>query len=637
MNQVTVREVSHHYGVQQLLDRVTLHITDDTRLGLVGVNGTGKSTLLRIIAGQVHPDSGEVVHHPHTVIRMVDQDPVIPEEMTVLEAALHGGDRQSRLLLDHQRLLEKVQRNPENTSFQEQMGELQLQMDLENAWQLETEAKSILTQLGLPDFSVSVKNLSGGQRRRIALAGALIQPSTLLILDEPTNHLDLHMVQWLENRLKTWKGALMMVTHDRYFLDRVVNAIGELEDGSLTLYKGNYRQYLAEKEIRQQQDASQQQRLQSLYRQELAWIQRGARARTTKQKARIQRFENLEESLQRDQQKELDMPVISRRLGKQVASFHQVGFAYDDQPVIRELDVLLKPGEIVGLAGPNGSGKSTFLRLLAGELMPQEGRIQWGETVRTAFFRQENLELEADQRVLEYLREGREVVTLRDGHRITAAQMLERFLFPSGKHWTKVGTLSGGEKRRLLLLRRLMEEPNLLLLDEPTNDLDVTTLAILEDYLDQFPGTVVVASHDRYLLDRLADRLLVFQQGGWVEETGLSCSRWMETWKEMSLKKNGSGTENQPKLEREKTGSQHQNKLTFKEQREYETIETRIDELEQAILEAEKAMANNSSDFLFLEETNATVTQMKNQLDQLVDRWTFLTEKVEAQENQSNG
>ncbi|MEN1761880.1 ABC-F family ATP-binding cassette domain-containing protein [Anoxynatronum sibiricum] len=641
MNQVTLHQVTHHYGIKLLLKDVTFHVTDDTRLGLIGINGTGKTTLLRILAGALTPESGEVAFHPDTQCQMVDQDPQLSPELTVLEAAFQGGDQQCRLVLAYQQTLNRLQEKPDEPQLQQRLLELQQQMDSQNAWDMETQARVILTRLGLPNVHARVETLSGGQRRRIALAGALIRPASLLILDEPTNHLDLEMIEWLETYLQQRKGALVMVTHDRYFLDRVVNQIGELEDGTLTLYSGSYSEYLTQKEERMAKEAATQRRLQTLFKQELAWIRRGARARTTKQKARIQRFDHLEESLVKNQETNLDLPVLTHRLGKKVMELKQVSVAYEGQsPVIQNFNLLLKPGEIVGLAGPNGSGKSTLMKLMAGELEPVKGTVERGETVRLAFFRQENQELNAQQRVLEYMREGREVITLSQNQRITASQMLERFLFSPEKQWTTVGSLSGGEKRRLLLLRRLMEEPNLLLLDEPTNDLDVVTLAVLEDYIDQFPGTVVIASHDRYLMDRLADRLIVFGSDGSVTETGLSCSEWLKEQRsrekelgdaakaaEAERTEKRAGTPNQP-LKRSQ--AERPLKFTYKEQQEYDTIEERIVTLEKSISSLEEAMLEKAADFQFLETATAEKLALLQQMDALLERWTYLSEKAET-------
>lgn len=631
MNLITLQQVSHHYGIHLLLDGVTLHITDETKIGLIGINGTGKTTLMRIIAGKLQPESGDVTHHPSVVVSMVDQDPPIPSGMTVLEAALQGGDGLCRLLLRYEQAMNHLHKHPDDEMAQESVLKLQHKMDDQKVWDMETQAKAVLQQLGLEDYHALVETLSGGQRRRIAMAGALIRSSNVLILDEPTNHLDLDMIEWLENYLKTRKGGLVMVTHDRYFLDRVTNTILELEAGQLTQYNGSYQHYLVDKEEMMAKEAATERRLQSLYRQELAWIRRGARARTTKQKARIGRFQQLEEALEKTRGADLEVPVLTRRLGKKVIEMKSVSFSYDDQPLIHSLDFLLKPGEIVGLAGPNGTGKSTLLKLIAGELVPDDGIIDRGETVRLSYFRQENLELDGDQKVLEYIQEGREVITLNKNQRITASQMLERFLFSPEKQWTRVGSLSGGEKRRLLLLRRLMEEPNLLLLDEPTNDLDITTLTVLEDYLDQFPGTVVIASHDRYLLDRLADRMLVFKGKGNVEETGLSCSEWVakgkDAGKTASFKKQA-----QEHLNRQTTDRPL--KFTYKEQQEYDRIEDNIQQVEEKIVELETAMANNATDFHYLEETGREKELLEKKLDKLLERWTDLSEKADAIEQQ---
>ncbi|MDW7676727.1 MAG: ABC-F family ATP-binding cassette domain-containing protein [Bacillota bacterium] len=643
MNLISLHQVTHHYGMNLLLDGVTLHLTDETKLGLIGVNGTGKTTLMRIIAGDTLPESGEVICHPSVISSMVEQDPAIPAGLTVLEAALQGGDELCRLLLHYEQTVIRMQQDSGDDLLQDKLLRLQQEMDARNGWNMEIQAKMILTRLGLDNFHTSVDTLSGGQRRRIALAGALIRPADLLILDEPTNHLDLDMIRWLETYLQQRKGALMMVTHDRYFLDRVVNTIAELEEGVLTQFSGSYQEYLTEKAEMMSREAATERRHQTLYRQELAWIRRGARARSTKQKARIGRFEQLEESLVKNRETDLELPVLTHRLGKKVVELQHVSYSYDDQPFIHSLNLLLKPGEIVGLAGPNGSGKSTVLKLIAGELEPTSGTIQRGETVRLSYFRQENRELDPEQKVLEYIREGREVITLSNEQRITASQMLERFLFPPEKQWTAVGSLSGGEKRRLLLLRRLMEEPNLLLLDEPTNDLDVMTLAILEEYLEQFPGTVVIASHDRWLMDRLADRLLVFDEKGLITETGLSCSEWLEE-KDRKLRKKSTadkrtgvqiieepiGTAAPAEDRIKRPATTRPLKFSYKEQQEYDTIEKRIGEMEEKMVQLEAGMAERVTDFQFLEEAALEKEQLERAMDKLLERWTELSEKADA-------
>jgi ABC transport system ATP-binding/permease protein len=636
MNLVSAVNVTHHYGLNILLDDVTLHISDDTKLGLIGINGTGKTTFLRLLAGQMEPESGNIITHPSTMCQMVQQDPEEHLGLTVIEAVLRGDDPLCRLLVRYEQSVKDLQADPENQDRQQQLIRLQQAMDEQNAWDLETRAKTVLTQLGLDHFHEQVDTLSGGQRRRIALAGSLIRPSNLLILDEPTNHLDIEMISWLEDYLKNRKGALVMVTHDRYFLDRVVSEIAELDHGTITRYSGNYQHYLLQKQENLAKAAASDRRIQTLYRQELAWIRRGARARTTKQKARIQRFEKLDEAAQTSKETGMELPVLTHRLGKQVVEFEGVSFSYGDHVVIKAFDMLLKPGEIVGLAGPNGSGKSTLINLIAGRLQPTSGEIRRGDTVRISLYSQENTELDTDQKVLEYVREGREVISLGRGERVTASQMLERFLFPAEKQWASVRSLSGGEKRRLLLLRKLMEEPNLIILDEPTNDLDLLTLNLLEEYLDEFSGTVVIASHDRYLLDRLADRLFVLEGGGEIIETGLSCSEWMEQQFNRAKEKKPDGAQSGPKDSKDKQiRNDRPLKLSYKEQQEYETIESQIEEAEMRIMMIEAAMKDHVADYEYLERSQQEKDELINQVEHLIERWTFLSAKVEEIEKQT--
>lgn len=631
MNYVSLENITHQYGVQPILRNATLYIGPETKLGIIGANGTGKTTLLKMLAGELKPDLGQVSVHPKCRIQMVSQNTEGRGHETVLEAVMKSDDPDMQLLSEYNRVLKTMEENPNHQTSVKEWQKLHQQIEEKDLWNLETQAKTILTKLGMQDFDRSIAQLSGGQRRRVSLARALAQPSDLLILDEPTNHLDLTMILWLEEWLLQRKAAIVMVTHDRYFLDRTIGSIAELDQGILTLFPGSYQQYLENKQEMINHQQKQKERIHTLYKKELAWIQRGARARSTKQKARIQRFENLKEKKVHQEEQRIDIPVLQKRLGKQVLEMKKVSFSYEKGlPIIEEADILLKPGEIVGLVGSNGTGKSTLLHLMAGKINPTAGDITWGKTLKTAYLDQESGGIDPDLRVLEYAREGREYMTVEKEERISAAQLLERFLFSPEKQWSKVERLSGGEKRRLYLMRKLMEEPNFLILDEPTNDLDLYTLTLLEDYLLSFQGTVVISSHDRYMLDRLADRLLVLDGSGKIEEYHGNCSQWMETLKRENENKpplQHGKKKHKEKTERKKT--QMPGKLSFHEQREYDTIEEKIGSLEEKMIRIDEDMQVKQADFMALQECVEEKERLEMELESTLERWTELTDKVE--------
>ncbi|RQD67948.1 MAG: ABC transporter ATP-binding protein [Tindallia sp. MSAO_Bac2] len=639
MNYVSFEQVTHQYGAHPVLEDTTLYIEPTTKLGIVGANGTGKTTLLKMLAGRLKPDSGNIRFHPKCRIQMVSQDTIEKTNCSVLELVMKSDDPNMRLLADYNELLTKMEVDPDHQPYTKKWQELHQVIEDKNLWQLETQAKMILTKLGLTNYNQKVNQLSGGQRRRISLARSLIQPSELLILDEPTNHLDLSMILWLEEWLIQRKGALVMVTHDRYFLDRVTNSIGELDNGKLTIFPGSYQFYLEKKQEIVHSHQKEKERINTLFKKELAWISRGARARTTKQKARIQRFDELKDKRNHQEERQIDIPILQKRLGKQVFEMKEVSFSYNEEaPIFNKVDILLKPGEIVGLVGPNGTGKSTLLHLMAGKLIPSDGIIKWGKTVKTAYLDQESQELDPELRVLEYAREGREYMTVEANRHISAAQLLERFLFTPDKQWTKVGSLSGGEKRRLYLMRKLMDEPNFLLLDEPTNDLDLYTLALLEDFLLSFEGTVVISSHDRYLLDRLADRLLIVNGNGVVQEYHGSCSAWMEE----EMHENVSGKESEykkhdPVKDKKQHGRNRKSSgLSFHEQREYNHLESDIQDLEKKIENINQNIEQQLSDFEALQKSINEKEELEMTLEKKVDRWAELTDKLENLQLEKN-
>ena len=504
MNLITLENISKSYSEKKLLEDISLGINDKEKIGLIGVNGTGKSTLLKIIAGAEIPDDGTITKANKVRIEYLPQNPYYDENATVLEQVFKGTCEEMKIIGNYQDVLDKI-----NKSYDEKLNDrllkLQEKMDALNLWDLESSAKTVLTKLGIKDFNQKVKELSGGQRKRVSLASALITPCELLILDEPTNHLDNDTIDWLETYLNSFKGSILMITHDRYFLDRVTNRILELDKGILYSYEGNYSVFLEKKMNRLQLAESMEAKRQNLLRKELAWVRRGAKARTTKQKARLQRFDELSNKNDYTPEDKLEISVGSSRLGKKIIEIENLSKSFDGRTFIDNLDYTLARTDRIGIVGRNGLGKSTLIRLLNGELKPDSGTISIGETVKIGCFNQDTSKMHPDMRAIDYIKEESDYITTADGHKITASQMCEKFLFNGTLQYTHIKNLSGGEKRRLQLLRVLMMAPNVLLLDEPTNDLDIDTLSRLEDYLDDFNGVLICVSHDRYFLDRVCN------------------------------------------------------------------------------------------------------------------------------------
>ncbi|MGE6229686.1 ABC-F family ATP-binding cassette domain-containing protein [Paenibacillus chitinolyticus] len=631
------------YGEKVLFDDISFTISEKQRIGLIGVNGTGKSSLLRILAGLETPDSGSIVHSNHFRVEYLPQQPEFDERSTVLEQVFYGETPLMKVLRDYEQALAALESSPEDEAAQQKLMRVQARMDELDAWEAGTTAKTVLTKLGITEFGKPVGELSGGQRKRVAMARVLIQPADLLILDEPTNHIDNETVDWLEQFLSKWKGALLLVTHDRYFLERVTSRILELDRGSIYSYEGNYTTFLEKKAERMEREAASEDKRRNLLRRELAWLHRGAKARTTKQKARVERAEELRDRKVDGPAAKLDMALAGSRLGRKVIELKQVSKGYEGRELIRDFSYIVLPDDRIGIIGRNGSGKSTLLNMLAGRLSPDSGEIERGSTVKLAYYTQESVEMDDKQRVIEYVREAAEVIRTKDGESITAAQMLERFLFPPNLQWTPIGKLSGGEKRRLYLLRTLMGEPNVLLLDEPTNDLDIQTLSILEDYLEQFPGAVITVSHDRYFLDRTADHLFSFTGGGEIEPYIGTYSEYLE------LKQQREASEPKPDA-KEKARTQasapsapssgtagavsggeraKKKKLSFNEQKEWDTIEDRIAALEEKLERIKSDIAKAGSDYGRVQELYAEEIAAGEELEQAMERWTILSELVE--------
>ncbi|WP_433943719.1 ABC-F family ATP-binding cassette domain-containing protein [Paenibacillus sp. SN-8-1] len=646
MNIMTVEQISKSFGEKVLFQGASFGMEDQDKIGVVGVNGTGKSTFLRVIAGLEPADEGKIAVNNDVRIRYLAQNPDYNPDMTVLQQVFQGDSPELQAVYEYMETLKLMEENPADQSLEDKASRLSQEIDRLQIWQLESEAKSVLSKLGITDFSRLMGTLSGGQRKRVALASALIQPSELLILDEPTNHIDNDSVAWLEQYLQKRRGALLMITHDRYFLDRVASVMLELDHGRLFRYEANYSRFLELKSEREEREASAEQKRQNLLRTELAWIRRGAKARTTKQKARIDRFEELQNQKSEVRTGAVEMSVASTRLGRKILEINHLGQKAGDRTLIKDLSYIAVPGDRVGIVGPNGSGKSTLLNLIAGRLTPDQGEVVLGQTVKLGYFTQEHQEMNGEQRVIEYIKDEAEVVTTADGSRITASQMLERFLFEPTMQWTPISKLSGGEKRRLYLLRVLMGAPNVLLLDEPTNDLDIQTLTVLEAYLDEFPGAVFVVSHDRYFLDRTIDKIMAFEGEGAVAVHVGDYSDYEER-----LRREGSGQadsgESQSKAkknsEKESSASpsapspKEKVKFSYNEQREYEAIDGLVEAAEQKITDLANAMEQASSDAARLQELMREQQEAEAELERLMERWTYLNELAERIEAQRNG
>ncbi len=622
---LSIENLAKSYGERVLFQDVSFGIEAGDKIGVIGVNGAGKSTFLKVVAGFEPADNGKLVWASGVQVEYLPQNPVFEPAATVLEQVFRGTSPAMRVIRDYEAALEAAQREPGEPRWQERLVRLGQEMDAQHAWQLESEAKSILTKLGIADFAARVGDLSGGQRKRIALASALINPAELLILDEPTNHIDNDTVAWLEDYLAAYRGALLMITHDRYFLDRVSNRTIEIDKGRVFAYTGNYSVFLQSKAEREEREAASEHKRQSLLRQELAWVRRGAQARSTKQKARLERFETLRSQEAVAPDEKLAIEAGSTRLGRTVIELSGVGKTFEGRRLFSDFTYTVLRHERAGIIGPNGSGKSTLLNLLAGCLAPDSGTVRIGQTVKIGFFTQEGREMDESLRVIEYIQEEAHHVTTADGQTISASQMLERFLFPPHLQWTPIARLSGGERRRLFLLRILMGAPNVLLLDEPTNDLDVQTLTVLEDYLDSFSGAVIVVSHDRYFLDRTVDKVFAFEDGAINQYPG-GYSDYAERRREAATAK---GEKRDEPLRREREKSDKPLKFTFAEQKEFAEIDGVIAGVEAELKAVGKAIEAAGSDFVRLQELTNAQQALAARLEQLLERWTYLNELAE--------
>lgn len=625
MNIINVENITKSFTERELFHKASFYVQEHEKIGIVGINGTGKSTLLKIIAGEEEPEEGSIIKANHVVINYLPQNPAFDEKSSVIDS-----------------VMEKI---------------LTTDLDEAQRWSMESDAKSLMMKLGIVDFEQKTGELSGGQRKRLTLVAAVLKPCDVLILDEPTNHLDYDMVEWLEDYLRGFKGAILMVTHDRYFLDSVCNRIVEIDKGSIYSYDTNYSGFLERKAQREESERASERKRQSILRKEIEWMQRGARARSTKQKAHIQRYEALRDQKGPVEETKLEMSSVSQRLGRTTIELLDISKAYGDLICVKDFTYIFLKNDRIGFVGKNGCGKTTLMKMIAGFLEPDSGTIEVGQTVKIGYYCQEialttektgneNAQttwMDPNQRVIDYIKDTAEYVRTEDGL-VSASAMLERFLFPSSQQYSPIGKLSGGERRRLNLLRVLMEAPNILVLDEPTNDLDTETLAILEDYLDSYDGIVITVSHDRYFLDRIAKRIFAFEGEGKITQYEGGYTDYMQKRpKEDSSLLSMSGAIAEKNQEEKNVvkdskatwgGGAKKLKFSYNEQKEYETIEEDIEALETRIAEIEKEILKNSRDFVKLNELSKEKEEKEEALMLKMERWEYLEElaaKIAAQ------
>ena len=594
---LSAEQISKTYGTRKVLDRVSLYLEAGQKLGVIGVNGTGKSTLLRILAGAEEPDEGRVSRDPNVRLNYLPQLPAFDEKNTVLEQVFAGVSPEARALAEY-------------------------------------EAKTILTRLGVPLFEQRVGVLSGGQRKRVALCSALACPCDVLILDEPTNHLDSGMVAWLEDELRQFKGALVMVTHDRYFLERVVGRMAEVEGGALAFYEGNYDKYLEQKALREEMAQASERKRQAILRREYQWVMQGPTARGTKSRERLERYEALKSQSGPEERTALELSAVSSRLGKKTVELHGVSKSFAGRTVLRDFDLMLLREDRIGVVGRNGSGKSTLLNLIAGRLMPDSGEVATGKTVRMGYFSQENSPMDPEMRVIDFVKEIGNSIETAEG-RVTASQLLEQFLFPADEQWAPIGKLSGGERRRLFLLSILAAAPNVLLLDEPTNDLDIQTLTILEDYLETFPGAVIAVSHDRYFLDKTVRRIFEVGESGAVTEYVGNYTDYLDARK--AEEKREKTVSAPAEKRRERPSGSKKLKFSYKEQREYENIDGEIAALEEQLAQIRTEQEAKASDYVALQALQSRESELEAALEEKMERWVYLNDLAEQIAGQAGG
>lgn len=625
MNIISIENLNKSYGDKELFKGLNLGINEGDKVGLIGRNGKGKTTLLRIISGIEKADSGDITTMRDIKIEYLPQNVEFDDELTVLDQVFKSNSNVLGLFKEYNDLL-----NSEDYS-DEKLIKLTEKMDSEHAWDLESKAKSVLNKLGIEDINQKIKELSGGRKRRVALASALVSKSDLLILDEPTNHLDNESIDWLEDYLKEYRGSILMVTHDRYFLDRVSNKIIELDKKQIFSYSGNYNYFVTKKLDREEIDLATERKRQSMYRQELAWMRQGVKARGTRQKARVERFEDLKDSKLEIDNNNLDINIGGQRLGKKIIELKDINKSYGGKKIIEDFNYTILRDDKIGIVGENGAGKTTLMNILTGEIEADSGLLDVGETIKIGYFSQEIKDMDENKRAIEYIKEGGEFIKAGNGDVITASDMMELFLFDTQEQWTVIQKLSGGEKRRLFLLKILMEGPNFLVLDEPTNDLDIQTLNILEDYILDFPGPVLIVSHDRYFLDKASNKTFHIENAKVTEYPG-NYSYFMEKY---SLKeKKEEKVVSTLKDKEVKENKNRELKFSYNEMREWECIESDIAKMENDIEKLEGKIENNPTNYLLLEELLGEKVELEEKLEEKMNRWFYLIELKEEIDNQ---
>ncbi len=623
---LTGEKIRKSYGTRVIFDDIDFSIHEGDKIGVIGVNGCGKSTLLKIVAGVGSADSGEIIKMNGMEIGYLSQEPIFVEGTTVLQQVFRGENPKLALVRTYEEATRELAEFPEKKDVIGKVEKLTEQMNKEELWSLESEAKNILHRLGITDFSQTVETLSGGQRKRVALAAALIAPVDLLVLDEPTNHIDHDTVEWLESHLSKYAKALLMVTHDRYFLDRVANRTLELEKGNIYSYQANFTKFLEMKAEREELEAAGERKRQNFLRTELEWVRRGAKARTTKQKARLQRFDEISSVKAPEEKQNVELSSLGSRLGKKTIELHDVCKSYGDKKLIEDFSYIILRDDRIGITGVNGSGKTTLLKMIIGGLEPDHGYIERGETVKIGIFAQENEDMDESVSVLGYIKEVADYIKTADGQ-ISASQLLERFLFAPDMQRGPISMLSGGEKRRLYLAKVLMGSPNILFLDEPTNDLDIETLMILENYLEHFMGAVIVVSHDRYFLDKVANRMFAFVGNGKIKQYEGGYTDYHDA----KMAEAPIFTEKVQKVEvqREKTQAPIK-KMSYKDQREFDTIGDIIGALEEKIEVCQMEIDGCTTEYTKLQELSEKKEKLELELEEKMERWMELTELAEA-------
>lgn len=637
MNLLSIENLSKSFSEKILFNKISFGINEGEKIGIIGVNGTGKSTLLKIIANLEEPDEGTILKNNKVTIEYLPQDPVFYEDSSVIDQIFKGTSPVMVALKEYETTLEALNKNPSNEILSNKIISLSSRIDSLDGWDLESKAKIVLNKLGIIDLEKKISTLSGGQKKRVALAATLISPATLLILDEPTNHMDNETIAWLEEFLNSRKGALLMITHDRYFLDRVSNRILELDRSNLYSYDGNFSTFLEKKVEREALEAANEDKRQNLLRRELAWIRRGAKARTTKQKARIDRFEELNSIDSPSSNENLEISTAHSRLGSKIIILENINKSFNNNNLIKDFSYIMNKNDRIGIIGPNGIGKSTLMNIITSRLNLDSGSVTIGETVKIGYFCQSNYNMNENLRVIEYIKETAEFIETKDGDRISASQMLEKFLFKPEDQWTPIYKLSGGERRRLFLLKILMEAPNVLFLDEPTNDLDISTLEILEDYIENFNGPIVTVSHDRYFLDKIANKIFSFEGNGKIlEHTGnysdfINFKKLSTNSNENELNKKNSVNNSMDKCENRQTINKEKKlmKLSYKDQKEFDEIESVIENIENEIFKTEEEINQNSTNYSKLQDLMNKKDSLEKDLEEKMERWEYLNELVE--------